>query len=123
MRYSMQHLWVRLGDGRELRVGGTDYWAETAGTVIHVSLPTVGAALRAGDECGELVGPNSSETVVAPVTGIVTAVNEALGSQPELVRADPYGAGWLFDVELAPTELVGELPLMDAEGYENFVGE
>lgn len=123
VRYSMQHLWVRLGDGRELRVGGTDYWVESAGSVIHVSLPTVGAALRAGDECGELLGPNLVEAVVAPVSGIVTAVNQALAEQPELVRTDPYGAGWLFELELDEAASSAGLALMDAEGYEDYVGE
>lgn len=123
VKYSMQHLWVRMGDGRELRVGATDYLAESHGPVVHVSLPTVGAALQAGDECGELVGPSNTEAIIAPVTGIVTAVNHALAEQPESVREGPYGSGWLFELELGEVEAGHELPLMDAEGYETFVGE
>ena len=122
VKYSLHHLWVRLGDGRALRVGATDYLVESIGSVVHVSLPTVGAALQAGDECGELVGPTSSETVIAPVTGVVTAVNQALGEQPEAVRQHPFDIGWLFELELDESER-DQLRLMDAEGYESFVGE
>ena len=122
VKYSLHHLWVRLGDGRELRVGGTDYLVESAGSVVHVSLPTVGAALQAGDACGELVGPSGSQEIIAPVTGVVTAVNHALSDQPEAVREDPYGSGWLFEQELGEVER-SSLPLMDADGYESFVGE
>lgn len=123
VKYSLQHLWVRLGDGREVRVGGTDHWVQAAGTVVHVGLPVVGVAVLAGDQCGELVGPTDTEPVIAPVDGVVTTVNDALSDQPELLGTDPYGAGWLFEVELPEDAVTGELPLMDAEGYANYVGE
>lgn len=122
VKYSPHHLWVRLGDGRSLRVGATDYLVESSGSVVHVSLPTVGADLRAGDACGELVGPSGSEAIIAPVTGVVTAVNQTLSDQPESVRQDPYHSGWLFEQELAAVEH-GSVALMDADGYEVFVGE
>ncbi|MGA4507547.1 glycine cleavage system protein H [Propionibacteriaceae bacterium G1746] len=121
--YSLQHLWVRGSDGSDLRVGATDYWVEALAQVVHVSLPTVGVALQAGDECGELVAPVASEPIIAPVNGVVTAVNTALESQPELVRRDPYGEGWLFEVELGGDQLHVEAPLMDSDGYESHVGE
>ena len=123
VKYSMQHLWLRLSDGRDVRVGATDHWLESLGTIMHIDLPTVGSVVQAGDKIGELVGPAASEVLIAPISGIVTATNSRVCDEPDLARSEPYGSGWLFEVEIAAETETAELPLLDAQGYAELVGE
>jgi glycine cleavage system H protein len=115
LKYSAEHEWVKAGDG-PTRVGITDYAQDQLGDIVFVQLPEVGSAVRAGDTCGELESTKSVSDLYAPVTGTVTAVNEALADQPDLINTDPYGEGWMIDVQMDDE---GELDgLMDAETYQ-----
>ncbi len=115
LKYTAEHEWVRQGDG-VLRVGITDFAQDQLGDIVYVSLPEVGAAVAAGDAVGELESTKSVSDVYAPLSGTVSAVNEALDGQPELVNSDPYGEGWLFELEGSDA---GALEgLLDASGYQ-----
>ena len=115
LKYTAEHEWVRQGDGA-LRVGITDFAQDQLGDIVYVSLPEVGAAVAAGDAVGELESTKSVSDVYAPLSGTVSAVNEALDGQPELVNSDPYGEGWLFELEGSDA---GALEgLLDASGYQ-----
>jgi glycine cleavage system H protein len=115
LKYSADHEWVRSGNESIVRVGVTQYAADQLGDIVFVSLPTVGDPVAAGDSCGELESTKSVSDVFSPVSGTVTAVNEVLESSPETVNGDPYGDGWLFEVDLdADTDLED---LMDADAY------
>ena len=85
-----------------MRVGITSYAQDALGDVVYVSLPAVGDAVVAGDTCGEVESTKSVSDLYAPVSGEVTAVNDALDATPELVNTDPYGEGWMF--ELRPSD-------------------
>ena len=98
LKYTAEHEWVRSGDGESVRVGITDYAQESLGDIVFVQLPELGARITAGEPCGELESTKSVSDLYAPVTGVVTARNESLDGQPELVNSDPYGEGWIFDV-------------------------
>lgn len=113
--YTAEHEWVRdPGDG-PVRVGITDYAQEQLGDIVYVQLPAVADQVQAGSAVGELESTKTVGDLVAPVTGTITAVNEGLQSQPELCNSDPYGAGWLVEVELTDrAELSG---LMTAADY------
>ena len=114
LRYSREHEWVRI-EGAVARVGITDFAQDSLGDVVFVELPAVGAAVSSGATTGEIESTKSVSDVYAPVTGTVLAVNEALAANPELVNSDPYGAGWMLEIEYAdPAEVEG---LLDAEGY------
>jgi glycine cleavage system H protein len=115
LKYTAEHEWVQQGEG-VLRIGITDYAQDQLGDIVYVSLPESGAAIAAGDAVGELESTKSVSDIYAPVSGTVSAVNEALDSQPELVNSDPYGEGWLFEVE-ASDEAVPD-GLLDAAGYQ-----
>jgi glycine cleavage system H protein len=115
LKYTAEHEWLRRGDGG-LRVGITDYAQDQLGDIVYVSLPEVGATVTAGEAVGELESTKSVSDVYAPVAGTVTAINEALDAQPELVNSDPYGEGWLFEVEAS--EEGAEDALLDAGGYQ-----
>lgn len=115
LKYTAEHEWVRQGEGA-LRIGITDYAQDQLGDIVYVSLPEVGATLAAGEAVGELESTKSVSDIYAPVSGTVAAVNEALDSQPELVNSDPYGEGWLFEVEAADAGVLEGL--LDAAGYQ-----
>jgi len=114
LRYSAEHEWVRVA-GAVARIGITDFAQDSLGDVVFVQLPDVGLDVVAGASVSEIESTKSVSDVYVPVTGAVTAVNDALADQPELVNSDPYGAGWMFEVELTdPAELDA---LLDAAGY------
>jgi glycine cleavage system H protein len=114
LRYSTDHEWVRV-DGSFVTIGITEYAQDALGDVVFVEMPEQGAAVAAGETFSEVESTKSVSDIYAPVTGSVTAVNEALESQPELVNSDPYGDGWICRIEMSdPSELDG---LMDADAY------
>ncbi|MGH8860035.1 MAG: glycine cleavage system protein GcvH [Jatrophihabitantaceae bacterium] len=120
LKYTAEHEWVR-GDGSSaVRVGITDYAQEALGDVVYVSLPEVGTSVTAGGACGEVESTKSVSDLFAPVTGTVTAHNDALDGQPELINSDPYGAGWIIEIEPADAGDVGEL--LDAAAYSSLAG-
>ncbi len=114
--YTPQHEWVRLSNG-VARVGITDYAQDALGDVVFVGVPTLGATVTADESFTEVESTKSVSDIYAPVAGTITAVNEALATQPELLNKDPYGAGWICEITLegaAPT-------LMDAQAYEQLL--
>ncbi|MDO4783766.1 MAG: glycine cleavage system protein GcvH [Propionibacteriaceae bacterium] len=121
LSYSAEHEWVRVGNGNTVRIGITEYAADALGDVVHTVLPTVGEDVAAGDACGELESTKSVSDVFTPVSGVVVAINDALADSPETVNSDPYGDGWLFEIELRDPEELDDL--MDADGYAALIGE
>ena len=103
LKYTAEHEWVRASDdsaqGAVVRVGITDYAQEALGDVVYVTLPDVGASVSAGTACGEIESTKSVSDLYAPVTGTITARNDALDEQPELINSDPYGAGWIIEID------------------------
>ena len=118
LRYSSDHEWARLEGGR-VRFGITDYAQDALGDVVYIELPTVGAKVAAGDACSEIESTKSVSEVYAPVTGEVSALNDALTTAPELVNQDPYGEGWMF--ELRGVDAAEVDALLDAAGYRALV--
>ncbi|GAA1125449.1 glycine cleavage system protein GcvH [Kribbella jejuensis] len=116
LKYTPEHEWVKAGEEGPARVGITDYAQDQLGDIVYVQLPEVGSTVRAGDACGELESTKSVSDLYAPVNGTVTAVNEALADQPELINTDPYGEGWLLDIDVEDTAEVAAL--MDADAYQ-----
>jgi glycine cleavage system H protein len=118
LRYSKDHEWARLEDGR-VRMGITDYAQDALGDVVYVQLPTVGTEVAAGSSFSEVESTKSVSDIYAPVGGRVVEVNDELVDAPERLNEDPYGDGWLCVLEPSdPAELDG---LMDAEGYRKLV--
>lgn len=124
LRYSEDHLWARPSAGTSLiRVGVTDFAQRALGDVVGVTLPKVGETVRAAQACGDIESTKSVSDLIAPVTGTVHARNDDLTGTPELVNTDPYGQGWLFEVETDPSMLSQQLArLMDACAYGNLAG-
>ena len=118
LKYTSEHEWVRpsSGDGDSVRIGVTDYAQDALGDIVYVSLPEVGAEVTDGGAVGELESTKSVSDVYAPLDGTVVAVNESLDQNPESVNTDPYGEGWLY--ELQPADPGAVDGLMDAEAYQ-----
>ena len=119
LKYSDEHEWVRLGNGQVVRVGLTEYASDQLREVVSVDLPEVGDEVVAGDVVGEIESVKSAADLVSPVGGVVSAINDDLSDNTELINDDPYGDGWLFAVELA--EDGGFDDLLDADAYADII--
>ena len=97
--YSSDHEWVQKVDAG-VRIGITDYAQDSLGDIVFVQLPEVGDTITAGEAVGEVESTKSVSDVYAPVTGTVTAKNEALDDQPELINGEPYSGGWMLEVDV-----------------------
>ena len=119
--YSEDHEWINAtpdeAAGKTVRVGITHVAADRLGEVVFAELPQVGDTVAAGETCGEIESTKSVSDLYSPVTGTVTAVNEDIDGAYEAINNDPYGEGWLFEVEV---EEVG--PLMTADEYASSNG-
>ena len=114
LRYSTDHEWVRV-DGDTVTIGITEYAQDALGDVVFVELPEPGLAVSAGATFSEVESTKSVSDIYAPVSGSISAVNDALDAQPELLNSDPYGEGWICRIQFTDaSELEG---LMDAEAY------
>ena len=116
LRYTDKHEWLAAPQpSGAVRVGITDYAQNALGDIVYVDLPEVGTAVEAGQAFGEVESTKSASEVYAPVSGTVVARNDRLKDKPELVNGEPYGEGWLIEIEPADPSAGGDL--LDAEGY------
>jgi glycine cleavage system H protein len=97
--YTAEHEWISISDATG-RVGITDYAQRSLGDVVYVTAPTLGSRVAAGEPCGEVESTKSVSDIYSPADGEVTEVNPEIDEDPGLVNSDPYGAGWLFKIQL-----------------------
>ena len=115
LRYSKEHEWVRV-TGERAVIGITAHAAGELGDVVFVDLPAIGSSLKQFAVFGAIESVKAVSDLFSPISGSGVARNEALSSAPETVNADPYGEGWLLEVQLSnPAELPA---LLDAAGYD-----
>jgi glycine cleavage system H protein len=120
LRYTEQHEWAARPDGVQVvRVGITNFAQDALGDIVYVQLPEPGTAVEAGEPLGEVESTKSVSEIYAPLSGTVSARNDALTDQPELINSDPYGTGWL--VELAPADEAALDELLDAAAYQKLI--
>lgn len=109
LQYTKEHEWVApTSTHLRVRMGITDYAQAALGDIVYVQMPKVGESVTADKVCGEVESTKSVSEIFAPVSGTIVAVNEGLDSAPELINSDPYGAGWLVEIEV-PGEPTGLL--------------
>ena len=116
LRYTSEHEWIRsVGDG-VFRIGITDYAQDQLGDVVYVELPSEGKTVGPGDLMAEIESTKSVGEVYAPFAGSVSAINQSVADQPDLVNSSPYEEGWLVEMEID-----GDLPddLLDAAAYRD----
>ena len=116
LRYTAEHEWVRvLDDSSRVRVGITDFAQDALGDVVYVDLPDAGTTVAASDAVGELESTKSVSEMYAPVSGVVVTINDALADNPQLLNEDPYGDGWLCEIDMSNSDEIGAM--MDAAAY------
>jgi len=119
-RFTKEHEWVAI-EGKSAKIGISDFAQNQLGDIVFVELPPVGAELTAGTAFGTVESVKAVSEVFAPISGKVTAVNEALAKSPELLNQDPHGAAWLIQAEASDPGQAAKL--MDTAAYEAFVAE
>lgn len=118
LKYTKEHEWARLSDGR-ITVGITDYAQDALGEVVFLELPEVDADVSKEDAFGVIESVKAANDLFAPVSGRVAEVNATLVDSPEMVNSDPYGEGWLIVVE--PSDLAELDELMTSKEYAEYV--
>lgn len=113
LQYSKDHEWVLSTGANTVKIGITDYAQGALGDIVYVQLPKVGDTVSEGGFCGEVESTKSVSEIFSPVNGKVVAVNGALDSAPETLNSDPYGAGWIAEIEIS----TASNDLMDAAAY------
>jgi glycine cleavage system H protein len=114
LQYTKEHEWVLKTDvSNILRIGITDYAQEALGDIVYIQLPKLGDIVISGNVCGEIESTKSVSEIYSPLTGKIVAINSTLDSAPETINSDPYGSGWIAEIEIE-----GEVPqLLSAVDY------
>ena len=113
LKYTREHEWVSESSPTLIRMGITDFAQGALGDIVYVQLPKVGDVVVADKVCGEVESTKSVSEIFSPVSGTIVAVNDGLNQAPELLNSDPYGQGWLAEIEVTETPTA----LLTAEQY------
>lgn len=119
LKYTSEHEWLRQEEDGSVTIGITDHAQSALGDLVYVELPEVGQDVEAGGEMAVVESVKAASDVYAPISGAITAVNEALADDPEKINADPYGDGWI--VRMQPSGDGGET--MDPDAYQALLDE
>lgn len=118
--YTKEHEWVRVERNRAI-VGITDYAQEQLGDVVYVELPEVGSQLTQSEMCGTIESVKTVADLYAPISGEVVNINDALDDTPELVNNEPYGRGWIVEIQMRDQDELEKL--LSSEDYEALIQE
>ncbi len=118
IKYSEDHEWILVEDGVAM-IGITDHAQEQLGDIVFVELPEVGKELTKGDDAAVVESVKAASEVYAPLSGVVTEVNEALPDDPSLVNSSPQEDGWFYKMTVGDAAELDEL--MDEAAYETLV--
>ena len=109
LRYTKEHEWVEQTSDGKFRVGITDFAQAALGDIVYIQLPKVGENIAQGKVCGEVESTKSVSEIYAPLTGKIVSVNSELDDAPEILNSDPYGAGWIIEVEVSESSQLDSL--------------
>lgn len=118
LQYTKEHEWIQM-DGNRARIGITDFAQNELGDIVFVELPEAGASVKAGETFGTVESVKTVSDLFSPVSGRVTRINEALAESPEKVNEQPYGEGWLIEVEVSETPA----GLLSADEYNAHIAD
>lgn len=116
LRYTKEHEWIEEISDKRFRVGITDFAQVALGDIVYIQLPKVDQEVISGAVCGEVESTKSVSEIYAPLSGRVVAVNSALEGAPEQINADPYGAGWIIEIEVSDQS--ADSGLLSPEDYQ-----
>jgi glycine cleavage system H protein len=117
LRYTKEHEWIEKLAPNRFRIGITDYAQSALGDIVYIQLPKSASSVTANSVCGEVESTKSVSEIYAPITGTIVAVNEKLDSNPEIINSDPYGQGWIAEIEISGTSL--SETLLSAQEYQS----
>ncbi len=120
IKYHKEHTWVRVS-GKKATIGITNYAQESLGDIVYIDLPELETAVEANTELTEIESTKTTSSVISPVSGIVTEVNEELSNTPEIINEDPYGKGWIAILNMDDDSELDDL--MDASEYSTYLEE
>ncbi len=120
LKFTPTHEWLKK-EQEEVTVGITDHAQQLLGDMVFVELPEIGERFSAGDELGVVESVKAASDFYAPISGLITAVNEAVIENPELVNESPYSLGWL--VRMKPEQISEMEQLLNMEQYQNEIAE
>ena len=109
LRFTKEHEWVEQTTEGKFRVGITDFAQAALGDIVYIQLPKVGDQVAQGKVCGEVESTKSVSEIYAPLTGKIVLVNTELDATPEILNSDPYGAGWIIEVEASESTQLDSL--------------
>ena len=115
LQYTKEHEWVSV-DANTYTMGITDYAQAALGDIVYVQLPKVGESVTSEKVCGEVESTKSVSEIYAPISGKVTSTNKKLDSNPEIINSDPYGDGWIAEIEISTPTL--QESLLSAKEYQ-----
>jgi glycine cleavage system H protein len=121
VRFTKEHEWIRFDSGDEVTIGITDFATGELGDIVYVELPKVGAAVEAEQSMGTIEAVKTVADLFAPVSGAISAVNDALEKAPDLVNKDPFGDGWFVRVKVSKRSEIDAL--MDHAAYLQMIGK
>ena len=117
-RYTKEHEWVKVeSDPKKVKVGITDFAQGALGDIVYIQMPKVGENVSAEKVCGEVESTKSVSEIYSPVSGKVISINTELESKPEVINQDPYGAGWIMEIEISGDSS----ELLDSAAYETLI--
>ena len=117
LRYTKEHEWVQEITPTKFRIGITDFAQAALGDIVYIQLPETGAVVTANSVCGEVESTKSVSEIYAPISGKVVTINNKLDSNPETINSDPYGDGWIAEIEVLGDKL--SETLLSAREYED----
>ncbi|MDP3047821.1 MAG: glycine cleavage system protein GcvH [Thermodesulfovibrionales bacterium] len=120
LKYHKEHTWVKVS-GKKATIGITDYAQDALGDIVYIDLPETDTAIEANSELAEIESTKATSSVISPVSGAVTEVNDDLSESPEIINEEPYGKGWIAIIEIDDASEVDDL--MDAADYAKYVEE
>lgn len=114
--YTKEHEWILEVSPTRLRVGITDYAQAALGDIVYIQLPKQGSEVVANTVCGEVESTKSVSEIYAPITGKIILTNTNLDKNPEIINSDPYGDGWIAEIEISTPTLTESL--LSAKQYQ-----
>lgn len=118
IKYHREHIWVKVM-AKEVTIGITDYAVSLLGDIVYIELPEIGADVDANTEIAEIESEKTTLSIISPVSGVVTEVNEELSTTPEMLEENPYEDGWIAVIEIDDDREIDEL--MDTSEYEEYL--
>jgi glycine cleavage system H protein len=120
LKYTSQHEWI-LVEGGTAKIGITEFAQSELGDVVFVELAPIGKKVRAGESLGTIEAVKTVAELYSPVSGEIMALNERVNASPEIVNRDPYGDGWIVQLQLADVKELESL--LNADAYKKLVGQ